>query len=100
MSGGGIEPDVIVEEPKPHPLIARMVANVAVDGVVGAIPLLGDFFDMTFKANTRNVEIYREALRGGRSRSRDSLFVTGVILAFLALLAIPIVVLVLLLRQL
>ena len=84
----------------PRSAIARMVANVAVDGVVGAIPFLGDLFDMTFKANTRNVEIYREALRGGRSRSRDSLFVTGVILAFLALLAIPIVVLVLLLRQL
>jgi hypothetical protein len=77
-----------------------MVANVAVDGLIGAIPFLGDFFDMTFKANTRNVEIYREAFRGGRSRSRDSLFVTGVVLAFAALLAIPIVVIVLLLQRL
>ena len=84
----------------PRSAIARMVANVAVDGVVGAIPFLGDFFDMTFKANTRNVEIYREALRGGRSRSRDSLFVAGVVLAFAALLAIPIVVLILLLQRL
>jgi hypothetical protein len=82
----------------PRSAIARMVANVAVDGVIGAIPFLGDVFDMTFKANTRNVEIYREALRGGRSRSKDSLFVTGVILAFVALLAIPILVIVLLLR--
>jgi hypothetical protein len=84
----------------PRSAIARMVANVAVDGVVGAIPFLGDLFDMTFKANTRNVEIYREALRGGRSRSRDSLFVAGVVLAFAGLLAIPILVLVLILRQL
>jgi hypothetical protein len=84
----------------PRSAIARMVANVAVDGVVGAIPFLGDFFDMTFKANTRNVEIYREALRGGGSRTRDSLFVTGVVLAFAALLAIPILVLFLILRQL
>lgn len=84
----------------PRSAIARMIANVAVDGVIGAVPLLGDIFDMTFKANTRNVEIYREALRGGRSRSRDSLFVTGVILAFLALLAIPIVVFVLILQRL
>jgi len=84
----------------PRSAIARMVANVAVDGVVGAIPFLGDFFDMTFKANTRNVEIYREALRGGRSRSRDSLFVAGVVLAFAALLAIPIVVIILLLQRL
>jgi hypothetical protein len=84
----------------PRSAIARMVTNVAVDGVIGAIPFLGDFFDMTFKANTRNVEIYRQALRGGRSRSRDSLFVAGVVLAFAALLAIPIIVLVLLLQRL
>jgi hypothetical protein len=77
-----------------------MVANVAVDGVIGAVPFLGDIFDMTFKANTRNVEIYREALRGGRSRSKDSLFVAGVVLAFAALLAIPILVIVLLLQRL
>lgn len=83
----------------PRSAIARMVTNVAVDGVIGAIPFLGDFFDMTFKANTRNVEIYREALRGGRSRSKDSFFVWAVVLAFAALLAIPILVIVLLLRQ-
>ena len=84
----------------PRSAIARMVANVAVDGVIGAVPFLGDIFDMTFKANTRNVEIYRQALRGGRSRSKDSLFVAAVVLAFAALLAIPILVLVLLLRRL
>jgi hypothetical protein len=84
----------------PRSAIARMVANVAVDGVIGAVPFLGDLFDMTFKANTRNVEIYREALRGGRSRSKDSLFVTGVVLAFAVLLAIPILVIVLLLQRL
>ena len=84
----------------PRSAIARMVANVAVDGVIGAIPFLGDIFDMTFKANTRNVEIYRQALRGGRSRSKDSLFVAAVVLAFVALLAIPIVVLVLILQRL
>ena len=84
----------------PRSAIARMVANVAVDGVLGSVPFLGDIFDMTFKANTRNVEIYRQALRGGRSRSKDSLFVAAVVLAFLALLAIPIVVLVLILQRL
>lgn len=84
----------------PRSAIARMVANVAVDGIVGAIPLLGDFFDMTFKANTRNVEIYREALRGGGNRTRDSLFVAAVVLAFAVALAIPLLVLFLILRRL
>ncbi len=83
----------------PRSAIARMVTNVGVEAIVGAVPFLGDVFDMAFKANTRNVQIYREALRGERNRSRDSLFVTGVILAFAALLAIPILVIILLLRQ-
>ena len=84
----------------PRSAIARMVANVAIEAVVGVVPFLGDLFDMAFKANTRNVEIYREALRGGRSRSKDSLFVAAVVLAFAAVLAIPIVAIVLLLQRL
>jgi Domain of unknown function (DUF4112) len=82
----------------PRSAIARMVANVGIEALVGVVPFLGDLFDMAFKANTRNVQIYRESLRGARSRSKDSLFVTGVVLAFAALLAIPILLIVLLLR--
>lgn len=49
--------------------IARMAGNVAIDGVVGAIPIVGDMFDVTFRANRRNVRILREHLeRQGRSR--------------------------------
>jgi len=75
----------------PRSAIARMVANIAVEAVVGVVPFLGDLFDMAYKANTRNVEIYREALRGKRDRRKDSLFVVGVILAFAAIIAIPVI---------
>src|ERR1041385_7829407 len=37
----------------PPLLIARMVANVALDGLVGAIPLAGDAFDGAFRATRR-----------------------------------------------
>jgi hypothetical protein len=43
----------------PH-VFARMLANVAIEGVVGAIPFLGDAFDVTFRANRRNVAILRD----------------------------------------
>ena len=43
----------------PH-VFARMAANVAIEGVVGAVPLLGDLFDVGFRANRRNVKILRE----------------------------------------
>jgi hypothetical protein len=32
-------------------LVARMLANVAIDGVVGAVPFLGDAFDVMWRAN-------------------------------------------------
>lgn len=35
----------------------RMVLNVAVDAVVGSVPVLGWIFDFAFKANTRNLEL-------------------------------------------
>jgi hypothetical protein len=37
-----------------------MVANVAIEGVVGAVPFIGDLFDVGFRANRRNVKILQE----------------------------------------
>jgi hypothetical protein len=83
----------------PGSAIARMVANVAIEAVAGAVPFLGDVFDMAWKANTKNVAIFREALHGQRSRRRDTIFVAGLLLALAAIVAVPVVVIVLLLRQ-
>jgi len=44
----------------PSHVFARMVANVAIEGVVGAIPFLGDAFDVGFRANRRNVKILQD----------------------------------------
>jgi hypothetical protein len=46
----------------PAHLILRMLANVAVDGFVGAVPLFGDAFDVLWRANRRNVRLLREWL--------------------------------------
>jgi hypothetical protein len=46
----------------PGPILARMIGNLAVDGVVGAVPLAGDVFDVLFRANRRNVRLLREWL--------------------------------------
>jgi Domain of unknown function (DUF4112) len=46
----------------PRRVIARMVANVALDGVVGAVPLAGDVLDVMFRANRRNMRLLREWL--------------------------------------
>ena len=47
----------------PRWLVGRMLANVALDGIVGAIPILGDAFDVAFRANRRNVALLRRWLQ-------------------------------------
>lgn len=46
----------------PRVVVARMLANTAIDMAVGAIPVLGDAFDLWFKANTRNLGLMRRHL--------------------------------------
>jgi hypothetical protein len=43
----------------PRLLMARMAANVALEGLVGAVPVAGDAFDVFFRANRRNVALLR-----------------------------------------
>ena len=38
-------------------VLLRMIGNVAVDSLVGAIPVLGDIFDVAFKSNMRNAAL-------------------------------------------
>jgi hypothetical protein len=42
--------------------LARMLANVAVDTAVGAVPLAGDLFDFVFRSNSMNLKILRRHL--------------------------------------
>ena len=51
----------------PKHLIARMLGNIAIDGVVGAVPLLGDAFDLMWKSNYRNLHLLRRHLARERS---------------------------------
>jgi hypothetical protein len=44
----------------PRRLLARMIANIALDGVVGAVPLAGDLFDVMWRANRRNLRLLRD----------------------------------------
>jgi hypothetical protein len=43
----------------PKHVFARMIANVAIEGIVGAVPIIGDLLDVGFKANRRNVAILK-----------------------------------------
>ena len=43
----------------PRLVFARMASNVALEALVGAVPLAGDAFDVFFRANRRNVALLR-----------------------------------------
>jgi hypothetical protein len=43
----------------PRHLLLRMIGNVAVDGMVGVVPLAGDVLDVMWRANRRNMELLR-----------------------------------------
>jgi hypothetical protein len=48
----------------PRAAIARMVANIAVDTAIGAIPVAGDIWDFFFRANDRNMQILARHIGG------------------------------------
>ncbi|HEX8241993.1 MAG TPA: DUF4112 domain-containing protein [Longimicrobium sp.] len=65
------------------PVIMRMLLNVAIETVVGAVPLLGDLFDAGWKANDRNMRLLHQSVDAPGAARRSSL--VFVLLVFLLL---------------
>jgi hypothetical protein len=76
----------------PRIVAARMVLNSLLDISLGWVPILGDLFDVYFKADTRNVRLLQEYMGTGpappRSTWRHWLFVFGVIGAVILVLVL------------
>jgi Domain of unknown function (DUF4112) len=89
----------------PKVTIARMVGNIAVDTLVGAMPLVGDIFDAAWKSNKKNVALLKRASAeqaegaGLRAHARDWGALLMLVLAAAAMIAVPIWVLIWLLRH-
>ncbi len=93
---------VAYRERVPKLVLWRMLINVAIDAILGAIPVLGDVFDFAFKANEKNLALI-ERHRGDPQRPAtlgDKLVVAGVAVGALGLLSLPIVATVWLVRVL
>ena len=83
----------------PRAALARMMTNVAIDTLVGSIPIVGDLFDFLYKANTKNLRIYQESMVGRREPVKDWATVVLFVALALVLLAIPVTVAILLLTR-
>ena len=70
-------------------ILARMAFNVAVEGVIGIVPIFGDIFDAGWKANIKNVRLLNAwAERPHEARRASRLFLAGLTLALLAFAAL------------
>ena len=64
----------------PRIIQLRMIGNVAIDSLIGAVPVAGDLFDFAWKANNRNMALLERHAHEERAPSaRDWLFVIAMI---------------------
>lgn len=68
----------------------RMIFNVAIDTLLGIVPVVGDVFDFAWKANDMNVALLeRHAYEEHRASTGDWLFVAGLTVVLLAIAVAP-----------
>jgi hypothetical protein len=76
----------------PYVALTRMVVNVGIGVVVGAIPLFGDAFDIMWKSNRRNYQILRRHIEAPHQHTwRDWVFLGLLGFAVMVVFLLPIV---------
>ena len=71
----------------PKITLLRMAMNIAVDYLLGSVPVIGDAFDFIWKANQMNMELIRTRASGkGTGKTSDYVFVFALIAALIVLL--------------
>ena len=68
-------------------VMARMMVNIVLDALIGSIPILGDIFDVAFRANERNLKLMREHYQEGRHRGSAMKVIAPLLLVLLLVLA-------------
>jgi hypothetical protein len=70
-------------------VLARMTVNILIDALIGAIPFIGDIFDIAFKANMRNLRLMQQYYEEGRHRgSAWKVIIPVLVIVFLIIVTI------------
>lgn len=77
----------------PAIVLARMILNLALDAVLGIIPLVGDLADFALRANTRNLALLEARYDTRHATWRDWAIVLGALAAVLGALVAVIAIL-------
>jgi hypothetical protein len=70
-------------------VLVRMILNILIDAIIGAVPIIGDLFDVAFKANMRNMKLMQQYYTEGRHRgSAWKLIIPILLIVFLIIVGI------------
>lgn len=75
----------------PSSVLVRMLGNIALDSLVGMIPVLGDLFDVGMKANRRNVDLLERYLAAPSSTKKASRGIVALVLLAAVLLVVGLI---------
>ena len=91
LAGGLASAYIILEAARagaPGSILVRMLGNVGIDAVVGAIPVVGDLFDVTWKSNARNVRLLERHFDAPHDTRRTSIVLVALVIAGALALAV------------
>jgi hypothetical protein len=70
---------VAVRHRLPASVVLRMLGNIALDTLIGSVPVLGDVFDVGFKANQRNAALIERHIERPGHVARESRVLLSVV---------------------
>ena len=91
LIGGILSGYIILEAARaevPAVTLVRMLVNVGIDMLAGAVPALGDLFDAAWKANMRNVALLERHLTVSAAPESEGRSVIGAIVLALVVLVL------------
>ncbi|MGB3222899.1 MAG: DUF4112 domain-containing protein [Desulforhopalus sp.] len=64
----------------PNTILLKMGYKIAIESLIGLIPFIGDVFDMTWKANYRNVQLFETYMENQhKTTSANRYFIVGLV---------------------
>ena len=91
LVGGLASAYIILEAARagaPTSVLLRMLSNVGIDSVLGALPVAGDVFDVAWKSNVRNVRLLEQHLKAPRETRRASIALALLVVVATVLFAV------------
>ena len=64
-------------------VLTLMILNIILDATIGAIPILGQIFDFTYKANSRNIKLLRKHYAEGKYQGSGKGVITIIIIVLI-----------------